>query len=388
MNRKDTDILLALPMAYQDGLDKFNGISRCLRVRRSGRYNIHLVREKLDLAELRTRLDDGIGAVIGDTVHFTDETLRELVRRNLPTVMFNPCEPDPFPAESTRIAYVRLDSNEIGRRACSFLQGQGAYASFGFVNDRAFRPWSRQREAAYVAALKESGITAHCYRPGSPETTFNAEARKHLQEWLRSLPKPAAVFVSDDIRCEEVLHVCCGAGLKVPDDIALLGVDDDQLLCLRSDPPLSSIHPDCEYGGYLAMDLLSRMLRGERVPRNSVVPIKEIVGRRSTAPSSPAGRLVERAMEIIKNDACTIHAVDEIAGRLKVSRRLLDLRFREIKGSSIVDALIDERLRRVSILLESTSLSVSEIADLTGFRTETYLMRLYKSRYGHTMRAR
>ena len=372
-------------MAYQDGLDKFAGMMRYLK-RHHLYANLQLVRDPIGAEELRARLDDGLDAVLADTLFFSPDAMDELVRSKLPAVLFNPPDPDPFGAGRSDIAYVCLDSAEIGRRAAEYLREQGAFSSFAFVNDRLLPAWSRAREQAFSEAMARPGVAVQLYHAPAPERTFNAEARENLRHWLRDLPKPTAVFVAHDPRAIEVLHLAGEPGLRVPDDMAVLGVDDDTIICHMADPPLSSIRPDCELSGHLAMELLAKMFRGQKVPRKSVVPVKEIVGRRSTAPSTYAGRLVEAASELIATRACDIASVSEIASKLHVSRRLLDLRFREIKGTSVLEALIAVRLENVKALLDSTSLSIGEITTLCRFRTETYLKRLFKARFGLTMR--
>ena len=385
MNAKENDILLVLPMAYRDGIDKYNGAMRFLKSHRLA-ANIHLVRDPIGIEELRAIIEGGLDAVLADTLFFSPEALEELARSGLPAVLFNPPDPDPFDAARGDIAYVGLDSAEIGRRAAEYLREQGKFSSFAYVNDRRLPSWSLAREKAYGEALAKHGITMRSYRAPSPERTFNAEARANLQQWLKDLPKPAAVFAAHDPRAVEVLHLAGSPGLRVPDDMVVLGVDDDTMICLMTEPPLSSIRPDCEQAGHFAMELLSKMLVGVKVPRKSVVPVREIVGRRSTSPSTYAGRLVEAASEMISAHACDIASVGEIAARLHVSRRLLDLRFREIKGTSVLEALISVRLENVKALLDSTTLSIGEITALCRFRTETYLKRLFKARFGLTMR--
>ncbi len=385
MKKTEKDILLVLPMAYRDGIDKYDGVMRFLKRNRMA-MNLQLIRDPIGAEELRARLDDGLDAVLADALFFTPDALAELSRSGLPAVLFNPPSPDPFDADRGNIAYVSLDSAEIGRRAAEYLREQGDYSSFAYVNDRRLPAWSLAREKSFRETLSRHGIEVRSYRSPTPERTFNAEARENLRNWLKELPKPAAVFVSHDPRAGEVLHLAGGTGLRVPDDLAVLGVDDDTMICLRTDPPLSSIRPDCELAGHLAMELLAKMLAGKAVPRKSVVPVKEIVGRRSTAPSSYSGKLVEAASEMIATHACDIASVGEIAARLHVSRRLLDLRFREIKGTSVLEALIAVRLENVKALLDSTTLSIGEITELCHFRTETYLKRLFKARFGLTMR--
>ena len=183
------------------------------------------------------------------------------------------------------------------------------------------------------------------------------------------------------------MRVCLGGGVRVPDDLAVLGVDDDPIFCIHTHPSLSSLHPDFEAEGHLAAQTLSKLMKGRRVRlRQRVVGDVTVTARMSTAPCAPSGRMVRQADEIIAERACDGLNADVLAGLLGISRRLLDLRYRQIKGRSVREAIEDVRLEHVCRLLSGTHLSHREIARLCGYRSESYMEHVFVKRFGRSMR--
>ena len=383
--KKHVEILVALPMAYQDGVSKFNGIARYLTKAKLD-WILHLERTSLSASTVNAALADGISGIIADTNAAPPEARKAIAAADVPVVLFESSDQTPFAQRRSRLTIVNTDSDEIGRRAADYLHEQGAYASYAYVPETSDADWSRIRGEAFVRTLSAHGIGVKFYDPPLNARKYDFATCAHLYQWLRALPKPVAVFAARDERARLVIEVCQERGLRVPGDVVVLGVDNEEVIALHTRPPLSSIQTNSEQSGYLAAEAMDKHLKGLNTARNIMVPLKQIVGRESTAPSSSTGKLVVRAMEIIRNEACELESVVALAKRLHVSRRLLDLRFREIQGRSVLDALIDVRLEHVRALLTSTTLSIEEITSLCKFRTQTYLKRLFKARYGLTMR--
>lgn len=383
--KRHVEILVALPMAYQDGVGKHNGIVRYLAKAKLD-WVLHLERTSISAATVNAALADGISGIIADTNAATPEARKAIAAAKAPVVLFESSDPVPFARRTSRLTIVNTDSEEIGRRAADYLFEQGQYASYAYVPETNGADWSRIRGEAFSRVLAERGIAVRTYTPPPNAHKYDFASYVHLHDWLRALPKPVAVFAARDERARLVISVCQERGLRVPDDVVVLGVDNEEMIALHTRPPLSSIQTDSEQSGYLAAEAMDSHLQGLPAVREITVPLKQIVGRESTAPSSPTGKLVVRAMDIIRNEACDLESVVALAKRLHVSRRLLDLRFREVQGRSVLDALIDVRLEHVRALLTSTTLSIEEITSLCKFRTPTYLKRLFRARYGLTMR--
>ena len=385
-------VVVALPFAYCEGVDEYNGVMRYLR--ESGEeWDLRIVRHSFGaelFREFPVEEVDGVicgentrPGIIGYELYFNDDVLDLLLSRKVPVVgidLLDECRR--AAGRSAKCAFISMDSEKIGCRAAQYLAAGGPYASFGFVGAFSGHAWSRDRGAFFVRELRRLGR--------GNIRIFQGETRHRepeLLSWLKGLPKPAAVFASNDHCADGILRICLDGGVRVPDDLAVLGVDDDPIFCIHTHPSLSSIHPDFEAEGYVAARTLSKMLKGRRVPQHQLVEGNMTVSARmSTAPCAPAGRLVCRADEIIAERFGAALTSEHLAGMLGVSRRLLDLRYRQIKGRSVRETIEDMRLAKVRQLLSGTRLSHREIARSCGFSSEAYMEHVFVKRFGRSMR--
>ena len=192
-----------------------------------------------------------------------------------------------------------------------------------------------------------------------------------------------------DTRAQTVLDACRMAHLRVPEQIQLVGVDNEIEICENMQPTLTSILPDFDGGGYLAAQLLDDILSRRKRPRkpvNLAYGVKEVVIRASTQDLKGGGRLVTLAREFIRLQAHEMITVADIAAHLNVARRTLEMRFREILGNGVAEVLRRERLNRVARLLRETDRSISDIAYDSGFASPTHLMAAFKQFTGMTMK--
>ena len=210
---------------------------------------------------------------------------------------------------------------------------------------------------------------------------------------MKNFTPPAAVFAATDIRANEVLQAARIARLSVPHRLAVIGVDDNRLICENAQPRLSSIRPDFEEEGYRAAQELERMMDHAARRRPALteptvirVGIRGITIRESTAVETPAGRLVARALKYIDENATKGIAVDDVVRHVKVSRRLLYLRFAERGGESIRQVIERRRLDAVRRLLSTTRLSTDEIAARCGYANPNVLRNLFKRTFAVSLR--
>ena len=374
-------VLLALPLAYQDGIDEYRG---CMRYLQEHGCDWKLIIERCDftVADFRRLTDDGVDAVMATNV-IRDEAIMEIAKTNLPTVYIG-SEDGPLAKRTKNIAFVDLDSQRIGKMAADYLFGLGGYADYGCVGENDDYAWSDCRAKSFAKELLRLGVRCK---------TASVKARRHcghlprLASWLRALEKPATLFVTRDQLAAEVLDLCEHEEIRVPQDLAVLGVDNEFILCAHTHPPLSSIQPDFESQGYEATKVIDAMLRGLPFRRLTVCLAKGIEARQSTEASSPAGRLVSRAREFMRLGYADRRLdVAMLAKRLKVSRRLLDLRYRQIVGRTVLEDLRSLRLEHARHLLSTTSLTVGEIAHRSGFASDSYLSRCFLAAYGKSPR--
>lgn len=373
-------VVIALPLAYQDGVDCYRGIMRYLNAHVCN-WRLTILRGDFSLEDFHRLSAAGIDAVIAS--NFTRrETFGVLLKSAVPLVAVNIPDVSWLSGRRKNLVFVDIDSDAIGQSAADYLLGLENHADFACVGFSTAQGWSNRRVEAFVRSLAQKGKPCSCFTLADErEASHSAE----LIRWLRSLTKPATLFVTCDRLAAPILDVCERESIRVPEELAVLGVDNELITCAHTHPSLSSIQPDFEDEGYRAAESIDRMLKGLAVPRRIVCPIKNVVCRRSTEASSPAGRLVSQARESIMADfADRALTVGSLAKRLKVSRRLLDLRYRQITGITVLDEIRTQRLRHARELVMTTSLTLSEIAALSGFATESYLSRSFATAFGQT----
>jgi LacI family transcriptional regulator len=195
------------------------------------------------------------------------------------------------------------------------------------------------------------------------------------------------ILAAYDIRGQRVLDACRGAGLAIPDEVAVLGVDNDELLCELASPPLSSVMPNTLRTGYEAAALLDRMMRGEAVrPVAHLIPPVGVVARQSTDVLALEDRAVAQAVRFIREHACEGINVGDVLQGVTLSRRVLEQRFRRLLGRTPREEILQVRLARVKQLLTETDLTLYQVAERTGFEHVEYLSVVFKRETGRTPR--
>lgn len=385
-HRQKHTILAVLPLAYQDGRDRYVGLLQYIAKHRA-RWNVHLVRENIQRRTLERELKGGIDGIIANT-DMIGNSLIPLIPPDMPCVVTDAIHPECFETALRNVAFVDADSNEIGRLGANYLSGQGNYTTFGFIGlDEPFH-WSQTRSQSFRQTLAGKGVECSVLNVRR-SAMHEDDTLRAMCEWAAGLHRPAAVMAASDELARQFVEAIAARGLGSPNDIAVLGVDNEWIFCTHMQPTLSSIQPDFERAGFLAAECLDRMMRSGGTGRNGIritCPVKTIVGRESTAPSNTAGLMIRRAEEFIHDHPSSVTCVGDVARHLKVSRRLLDLRFRAITGKTVLSAIQDEQLNRVRDLLRTTSLSITEISSRCNFRSENHLKSLFKKTYGITMR--
>ena len=332
------------------------------------------------LAECAVGLDGIVASEPGP-----DETAALVRDSNIPVSFIG----DPGPILSARtqgIAFTRNDDEQIGCVGARFLASLGAHRAYGFVPTTSHQYWSDFRQSGFTDTIKSRGDEPIIFR--SPGTAGSREDLDALKEWLVNLPKPAAVMTAWDTRATQVLNICQEARIKVPRQIAVLGVDNDELLDESCVPPLTSILPDHEKLGYAAARALERLMAG-RGPKDSkpflIRPVK-VVERESAVASTPTAHILSRALDFIRKNAVKGIKVDDVAKALGISRRLADLRFQQFSGETINETITRHRLDAVKKFLATTNRPIRTISEECGYTDPSYLKVLFKRRFGCTMR--
>ena len=204
-----------------------------------------------------------------------------------------------------------------------------------------------------------------------------------LADWLDSLPRPVGLFACNDIRAHQVVNTCRQVGVLVPEQVGVIGVDDDEILCQLSDPTLSSVAPDTVRIGREAAALMERMIReGYRSTERMIVPPRGIVARATTGSPVVGDAAIARALWYIREHASEPLTVDEVADFVSLRRRTLERRFRDFVGRSPNEEIIRARISRVQELLRTTDWPLSSVAERCGFEHAEYMSVLFKKKTG------
>jgi len=288
-------------------------------------------------------------------------------RRDLPAVSFNPANySDDSPklkAEARRIAVVMEDHVEIGRVGARYLLSLGHrdFCWYGSV--------SRSRYEGFASELALAGFKAsHISPPDGPPAGYGALFSWLLSE-LRALPKPCAVFCENDSWAKELLEGALACGFKVPDDLAILGVDNEPLICESSGVALSSIDTRLDRVGYEGAALLDRMMNGSKAPDSPILipPLPLPVARRSTDLLASANPVVANAVKALRENCDQSLSVSSLAKAACVSESGLRKLFARTLGSSPKRLIQEARLARACKLLKESGLKLSSVASLAGF---------------------
>ena len=378
-------VVVALRMAGIAGQDKLNGIFDYLSAGRRWQLIIYRTKHEFTAEVVEHELKRGTdGFIVG--IPGVDDALTRLARADVPTVVMN-VSCGGIERRESGIAFVKSDSAAVGHEAANALLKQGIYKSYGYAGYRTDDDWSVERGRAFRDTLDEAGFVGRMM----DITHYGSEVedKATIIKWLRALPKPCAVFAACDDRAFEILDICMEIGLKVPAEVGILGVNNDPILCENTDPRLSSIQPNFIEEGRLAAELLETMMSGGRIPfekRLRKVGMRAIVHRESTVAQSESGKLVQKVLAYIEREAVKGIGVEDVARRFKVSRSLLELRFRQLQDESVYEAMLRIRLDEVKRRLRQTDDPVSEITAACGWTNPAPPKALFKKRFGMSMR--
>ena len=364
----------------KSGRDLFSGIMRYAASRDD--WNVRVAREGVYTTSNndseRSASPDGI---IGHTSLMRDLPTKQ--RKGVSIVSFDCIDSN----KGFRIdAEMFIDDGAIGRAAAEIFLNAGL-RNLAFVGVRqkseAFHQTIRcdvLRECA-----KDAGATFNAFLPDIDINT--AQDLDELAAWLASLPTPCGVMAYNDSRAQTVFDACHMMHLKIPEQIQIVGVDNEVEICENMRPTLTSILPDFYGAGYLAAQMLDEILANGRPRKTRKVTygVKSVIVRESTQDIKGGGRIVGMAKEFIRLHAHERITVGDVAAALNISRRTLEKRFVEILDHGVADTIRTERLERVKRLLVETNRTISDIALDSGFASPTHLAGLFKRSFGFTM---
>lgn len=293
-----------------------------------------------------------------------------------------------FPGIST----FDTDARAVAKLAADFFLKAG-FQHFGFCGYQKI-PFSERREAAYCAYLAEKKKKVLVFAPLLPRGShsdiqaierYGLSMEQSIANWLKNQPRPLALFACNDVRAQQVLNACRESGIKVPEEVAVMGVDNDDVLCNLSEPPLTSIEPDTEELGYRAAALLDQAMQGGHLPDDlTLIPPVRIVERASTDIVAIEDPITVQAVRYMRDHVGNGIAVKDVLLHVNRSRTDMEQRFRRWLGGSIHSEILRLRMERVQGLLRLTDLNLDQIASRAGFATAAHVCRLFQRYFRQT----
>jgi LacI family transcriptional regulator len=295
------------------------------------------------------------------------------------------------PPVNFNVPVVKTDNVATARLAFEHLRERG-FRHYAFCGFRG-ADYSDARRDNFVQFVTEAGLRCHVFE--APIQLHNATTVEYERQgtqdgalvarWLQELPKPVGLMACNDMRGLQVLDACRTAGVNVPDEVGVVGVDNDDVLCDLSDPTLSSVAPNAERVGFEAAALLDRLMSGPQKKASSIfIEPKGVVARRSTEVLAIEDRPLAAAIRYIREHACEKIDVDTLVKAASMSRSTLERRFTKIIGHSPKEEILRVRLNHAKQLLAETDLPLEIVAEKIGIEHTGYLSRIFKKKIGMT----
>lgn len=342
-------------------------------VRENGPWSLHLVEqhwgERPDVT-LQNWQGDGVIARIETPV-----IVASLKGVTLPIVDLSSARLMP------ELPWYENDYRLIAQAALAHFLERG-HKRFAFYGEPRFN-WSRWLGEQFVAQVKEAGYACNVFEGLPPKDSGKPEESTAIAAWLKGLEKPVALLACNDFFGRMIIGICREHGVLVPDEIAVMGDDNDEVFCELSEPPLSSVQQNCVRIGYEAASGLDRLMRGEKLGNEGVfVPPIGVVTRQSTDVLAIEDRNVAQVVRYIREHACEAINMKDVLRVFPQSRRLLETKFKRIVGHSPHEDINNVRISLVKRMLIETDLSIEAIAERCGFAYVEYLSVAFKRTTG------
>ncbi len=305
---------------------------------------------------------------------------KELLKLKKPTILA--IHDSKYPKD---VPVIKTDSYAIAKMASEHFLEKGL-KNFAFCGFDEY-DWSEGRKFYFNKFINEAGYKTYNYVSPKGKKIYWKNEQKHLINWIKSLPKPIGIFACNDDRGQHILEVCKLMNIKIPDDVAVIGVDNDPMVCELGDPPLSSIALNVEAAGFNAAKLMDYMIEKNKLTgENILVSPTHIVQRQSSDIVAVNDSEVAKAIKFIKENAKNKILVEDVVKATCLSRRTLERRFKQIFHKSIYNQIQHIRIELIARLLIETDLSISQITSLFNFTDAEHISRYFKREKGIGLR--
>lgn len=374
-------VAIFMSHAYQSHRELLEGMLKFIKLRSPWIVNVEMGRagepRHTDLAQW---------GCTGIITNRRDPHLIAFTRKsNVPVVThMNPAIP------GNVIGDIVCDNVSIGETAARHLAALGL-EHFAFIGETSGCGWSLERGRAFKRKLAMLGKSCRLYLK-APLAVRDDAAQEHrcCKDWIAQLPKPIGIFTAHDLRARQVLDICHEAGLSVPRDAAILGVDNDAIICETANPPLSSIALATRDAGFRAAELLDNAMSGRLtngMRKDILYGDTEVILRASTDRRAVSDPLAEHCLELVASNPDRRVGVSELAKQLGISRRTLENHVKTATGQTVADIITNHRIERAKALLRETSLPLERIAETCGFCDASHLSNVFRRRCGKSASA-
>jgi len=349
------------------GHEILRGIARYVRSNRPWHILLEIGSVKEPTEEMNGWFGDGMIAQVRGL-----PLLEWMSSRNIPSVTSNPPtitrQQIPFPA---------FDLQQEAELAVGHFYERGL-RQLAFCPHGSGVDWGRKQP--FLDAAKTKGIEALVYQPSSPTLLAASweQQFRDLCQWIKQLPKPIGIFAANDQRGHQIIDACNTTGFRVPEDVAVLGDDNDQAVCELCNPPLSSIQRPHEELGYRCAALLDRLMQGKKIPVQPKLPPVTLVHRQSTDVLAINDLEVVEVYQFIRRNLNRAFNIKDLLREIPIGRRALEQRFSRATGTTIGREIRRMRINRANDLLISTQLSMPEVARRCGFASASRLADAFR----------
>jgi len=281
------------------------------------------------------------------------------------------------------IPYVYTDNKKVVELAFEHFRSRG-FSSLAFcgLEHNEINGWAREREQTFIELCKNKNLACSIYHGKTISNKNWQSVIKDLKRWLEQLPKPTGILAANDMRAYHVLEACLRSNIRVPDQIGVVGVDNDEMICSLTNPPLTSVIQGTNMLGYHAAELLNSMMEGKNNVKSKIISPQGIAIRESSDSHVIEDDLIYKALHFIRERACAGIKVDQVSEYCHVSRSTLENRFKEKLGKSVHHEITRLKINKVKELLVQDNLPLKNISKITGFSSPQYLSLILKEETG------